>query len=58
MRKANSGKGSATITPGFSLHKEMQLWNKAGVSEIDILRTVTAKSSVIINDTVGFVKKI
>lgn len=46
-----------TITPGFSLHKEMQLWNKAGVSEIDILKTVTAKNSVVINDTVGFIKK-
>ncbi|WP_276874675.1 hypothetical protein [Dialister micraerophilus] len=32
-----------TITPGFSLHKEMQLWNKAGVSEIDILKTATGK---------------
>lgn len=46
-----------TITLGFSLHKEMELWNRAGVPEIDILRTVTAKNSVVINDTVGFIKK-
>lgn len=46
-----------TITPGFSLHKEMELWNRAGVTEIDILRTVTAKNSVVINDAVGFIKK-
>lgn len=46
-----------TITPGFSLHKEMQLWNKAGVSEIDILKTATAKNSIVINDAVGFIKE-
>lgn len=45
------------ITPGFSLHKEMQLWNKAGISELDILKTVTAKNSAVINDTVGCIKK-
>ena len=46
-----------TITPGFSLHKEMELWNRAGIPEIDILRTATAKNSIVINDAVGFIRK-
>lgn len=42
-----------SIVPGFSLHEEMKLWKKYGISEEKILKTATSVNAKFIADNVG-----
>jgi len=55
---AGSDTPNPSIVPGFSLHEELELFEKAGLSIIDILKSVTSKAAEALGEnTIGLIKK-
>ena len=47
------------LTPGFSLHKELELLVESGLSEIEAIKSATYNPSVFFNmqDSLGLIRK-